>query len=464
LIVVTPPPSTATLRSDLPPDAHEQIRVFWDGPATASLQGVAGWALVPNPSVAEVLCLADIIDDGTLITNLVGDPLKPVVFLGARRANAEFAVDDGRSARLTEVLAEARAAAVLLRTLRSGAGAGYAADLYRLALAFAFTRSGRVRARIGAHRTGGFGYDCDFALGIASRGPADAMPVLASLAASGYVSEQLAEVAHACPSCHGIQLMLRDSCPGCGSPDLSTVPIVHHFRCSYQAPETEFLTQGRVYLCPKCRRELRHFGLDYDKPGDLTVCGACGHRGSETVVRGSCLSCRHDFAAGDSPRLRICDYRLTDAGLHAVMSGQARVFDPLRLLGETLTIVPLETLFLSVRQFAALEERRGVKSLVLTLRLERAIVASAGSGEEISLLLAIGSELVRHLRESDVAAYDRGTLFVLLPGAPLEVSAPITSRLATALRSTFKDAIVDQLRFESVGAADFLKASRSASS
>jgi hypothetical protein len=155
---------------------------------------------------------------------------------------------------------------------------------------------------------------------------------------------------------------------------------------------------------------------------------------------------------------------LTDAGLHAVMSGQARVFDPLRLLGETLTIVPLETLFLSVRQFAALEERRGVKSLVLTLRLERAIVASAGSGEEISLLLAIGSELVRHLRESDVAAYDRGTLFVLLPGAPLEVSAPITSRLATALRSTFKDAIVDQLRFESVGAADFLKASRSASS
>ena len=456
------PSSIARVGPEHRSDSGGQVRLFWAGDAPADLQGASGWALVPDAGRAEVLCLPDTVDDADVAAWLADDPLKPVVFLGTRRAPAEFAVADWRSDALVEVLDDARAAALRLRKLRRGTGAEYAADGYRLALAFAFSRGGRISARLGDRQQGGFGYAFDFALGFGGGEPAEAMPLLASLTASGYLSEHLAEVAHACPACRAINLLLRDCCSACGSPDVGPVAVVHHFRCSYQAPEPDFLTPGNLYLCPKCRRELRHFGLDYDKPGELMVCGACGHHGTETVVRGRCLSCRHEFPASEAPRLRIGDYQLTDAGLHAVMSGQARVFDPLRLLGESLPLVPLDTLSVSVRQLAALEERGSVASTVLTIGLEHAIAATATSGEEISLLLGVGTELVKHLRKSDIAAYDRGKLYVLLPGASEEAHERIVARVTETLCATFEDSVVSRLSFSLESAPDFLLSAQSA--
>ena len=72
--------------------------------------------------------------------------------------------------------------------------------------------------------------------------------------------------------------------------DLAQQPIVHHYRCGWQEPEQRFI-KGRAVICPKCRRELRHYGVDYDKPGSVLVCRSCQKAKPDPVVQFVCLDC-----------------------------------------------------------------------------------------------------------------------------------------------------------------------------
>jgi Thaumarchaeal output domain 1 len=80
---------------------------------------------------------------------------------------------------------------------------------------------------------------------------------------------------HACGRCQSARLHAYEACPACGGGNLVDQPIVHHYRCGWQAPQSRF-AGSRLLVCPKCRRELRHFGVDYGKPGIVVVCRGCG--------------------------------------------------------------------------------------------------------------------------------------------------------------------------------------------
>jgi DNA-directed RNA polymerase subunit RPC12/RpoP len=435
---------------------HQQgpVRLFWGLDSKLDAPPGPGWEITSIIDDAEVLCLPEAIRDGNLKALLNNDPLKPVILAG----------DPLEAVRWQAELREARAVALRVRELHAAVGRTYADDLYRLTLGFAYTRGNRIRARIGTHGIGaiggtggerGYGYDCDLALSIAGSGSKTG-PLLVSLVASGFLSEHLVEVAHACPTCGSIQLLFRDGCEACASPDVRTVDLVHHFRCGHQGPETLFAGRHGLYICPKCRRELRHFGLDYDKPGDVTVCAACGHTSAQTSVHGRCLSCHAAFPAADAPKLRIFDYTLTGAGMHAVLSGQARMFDPARLLEENLPLMPLDTLFMMARKFAALGNRTVVDTLLMTVFLNRAIAESQTTGEEIRLLVKIGVELVKLIRETDTAAYDRGNLYLLMPAASHDDAEAVQTRMMNALQPVFDAAILDRLIWRAEAVEDFL--------
>lgn len=427
------------------PDGAARPRLFWG--VTGSLEEPAAfaWQLAANTDEAEVLCLPAGIGEEDLRALLRRDPLKPVILAG----------DPADAARRHAQLEDARAVALRLRELQAAAGHTYADDLYRLALGFAYTRADGIRAEIGSRWTRGYGYSCDEALRAAGSGPETA-PILVSLAAAGLLAERLAEVAHACPACSSIQILFRDGCQTCASPDVQAVDLIHHFRCGHQAPETQFGSRHGLYICPKCRRELRHFGLDYDKPGEMTACGGCGHSSTETTVYGRCLSCRASFPAADAPKLRIFDYTLTGAGMHAALSGQARAFDPARLLEKNLPLMPLDTLFMMARKLDALGNRSVVQTLLMTVCLNRAIAESQTTGEEIRLLVKIGMELVKLIRETDIAAYDRGNLYLLMPAATRADASAVQSRMMNALHPVFDAAILERLAWRAEAVDEFL--------
>ena len=421
------------------------LRLFWGLNGLLDAAPPAGWDIVSRAEDAEVLYLPGPIADKGLTTLLQDDPLKPVIVADPPADAA------GRHA----TLEDARAVALRVRELRAAIGRTDAEDLYRLALGFAYTRARGIRALIGIGYERGYGYDCDRPL-IAAGSDGDTTPVLVSLVASGFLAERLAEVAHACPTCRSIQVIFRDGCEACASPDVQSIDLVHHFRCGHQGPETQFSGRHGLYICPKCRRELRHFGLDYDKPGEVAVCGACGHTSAETSVHGRCLSCHGSFPAADAPKLRIFDYTLTGAGMHAVLSGQPRMFDPARLLEQSLPLMPLDTLFMMARKLGALGNRSVVQTLLMTVCLNRAIAESQTSGEEIRLLVKIGVELVKVIRETDTAAYDRGNLYLLMPAATRADADAVQSRIMTALHPVFDAAVLERLAWRAEGVEEFL--------
>jgi CheY-like chemotaxis protein len=127
---------------------------------------------------------------------------------------------------------------------------------------------------------------------------------------------------HACYRCASRRLHVREECPDCHSADLDEQQYIHHFKCAYQGAETDFLRGGRL-ICPKCRQELTHFSIDYDKPGTVIVCGRCGCEGSEPAVGFMCMDCSAHIDSDAATTHDVHSYVLTEEGIAFVQMGNA---------------------------------------------------------------------------------------------------------------------------------------------
>ena len=135
-----------------------------------------------------------------------------------------------------------------------------------------------------------------------------------ALCERGFLRREFFDRFHVCPQCDSHRLHVREECRQCHSSHLEEEQYLHHFRCAYQGPEPEFRRGDRL-VCPKCRYELTHFGFDYDRPGSMVVCDACGHAASEPAVGFVCLDCGGHVDSDVAPPRDIYSYHLTDQGI-----------------------------------------------------------------------------------------------------------------------------------------------------
>ena len=182
-----------------------------------------------------------------------------------------------------------------------------------VALGLMATRDGEMRPRISADWRQVMTYE-------ALSGVADSRALLRCLARHQLCQPRFAERLPVCPVCSGSRLIAREVCPHCGSANIAEHALVHHFRCGYQAPRSDFL-QGEGLYCPKCRRELRHFGVDYDTPGAVTTCGRCEADSAAPQVALLCLDCGGETRSDQVRWLDWHAYHLTPAGEAAIRSG-----------------------------------------------------------------------------------------------------------------------------------------------
>ena len=145
--------------------------------------------------------------------------------------------------------------------------------------------------------------------------------LMQALANSHLCTRQFFERLHGCPGCQSARMAAREVCPNCASADISEWTLVHHFRCGYQAPRYEFLDE-EVLSCPKCHRRLRHFGVDYDTPGQVSACGACHQISDEPVVGFICGDCGEHVGGDEAPWRDWFSYRITPAGEAAAVGGR----------------------------------------------------------------------------------------------------------------------------------------------
>jgi hypothetical protein len=142
------------------------------------------------------------------------------------------------------------------------------------------------------------------------------------LVALGLLHKEFFDMLITCPRCDSGRLCVRERCSACRSTNLVEESIFHHLRCAYQAPEHEF-RNGRTFTCPKCRSHLEHFSVDYDRPGSLSVCRACGHASGETSVGFLCLDCEAESDSADMGSRTIHRYEVSEAGHECLRSGAA---------------------------------------------------------------------------------------------------------------------------------------------
>ncbi len=140
------------------------------------------------------------------------------------------------------------------------------------------------------------------------------------LAEAGLLARSFFDRLHVCPACRSSRLNVREECPACRGSSIAEEATVHHFACAQMALERAFLS-GDGLVCPKCRTRLRHFGIDYEKPGVATVCNGCGHVDGEPAVGFRCVDCG---AHHDAQTISLRDwfsYALTPAGEEALARG-----------------------------------------------------------------------------------------------------------------------------------------------
>lgn len=438
--------------SPLVPAVRDTLQIFVDPALAGGFILPPGLVAAEHPGTADIAVLSAAGDPG-LRRQVLLDPLKPAVVVGDAHVFDELKCADVSPDSITPALNEAMAIARRYAELRAMVRPEFLVQAASALLAFAWTRANRIAPMFSPKLRRGFAYHAARVLGAdaATRAP-DPVTVLAELTRAGYLASELVDIAHPCPACGSINVLLRDGCPDCGSIDLTDEPLVHHFACAFQAEESRFLGPHGVYTCPKCRKELRHFGLDYDKPGQIHICSECSHRAQEARALGRCLACNHRFAAEDSPRLRILAYVLTPEGAHALFSGMSQT-DPIgSILGERLPLLSLPLFSILAHKMQAIEQRHKLHTLALVIDLTGIRNLPQGAGREIQFFVRFGSELASLVRSTDVVAYHLGKLILLLPGADLERGRQVEQRLRGALADVFDRDVIDEagFRFQSI--------------
>ncbi|MFC1752794.1 response regulator [Thermoproteota archaeon] len=104
-----------------------------------------------------------------------------------------------------------------------------------------------------------------------------------------------------CPFCFHHNINIRETSPTNHSSNISLQETIHHYRCGYNGLESEFL-QGIRYICPKCHKELKLIGVDYDKPGKIYVDNESGEKFTEPEVSCQCRNCQKLFNVDDAVR------------------------------------------------------------------------------------------------------------------------------------------------------------------
>ena len=144
--------------------------------------------------------------------------------------------------------------------------------------------------------------------------------ILASLEALGCVAGTVVDTVRLCPDCESPLLNYREVCPSCSSVRIEITDLIHHFRCAHVGAERTFVSQKRL-VCPKCREELKHIGVDYERPAETFSCADCADAFTEPEVEVRCFACHALHPVEKCPISKVRRFEATVRGKIAVKTG-----------------------------------------------------------------------------------------------------------------------------------------------
>lgn len=240
---------------------------------------------------------------------------------------------------------------------------------------------------------------------------------------------------HSCGVCASARLNAFEACPKCDSGDLQDEKLVHHYRCGWQDAESQFI-QGNQLICPKCRRELRHFGVDFDKPGNIVRCRTCGNVTSDPTPRFTCLDCGAVTNSDQAATTDWYHYELTEHAVLALRAGRLddaySAFDDASADGCTCSFA--EFLLLSeeaVRMARRFHRPFNIGALTITNRAE--LQATLGADRFTATLRGIVDGVADMLEDGEFVALGRdNSILVGLPETTRQQAIEVITHLREA--------------------------------
>ena len=230
-----------------------------------------------------------------------------------------------------------------------------------------------------------------------------------------YLSFKLQDYIHLCKSCSGNYLNFRECCPKCHEIDIEAHDMIHHFVCAHVAPEKDFKKED--YLeCPKCDKNLRHIGIDYDKPSTIYSCNSCSHEFQNPGMLSLCIDCNTENQLQELLQKTIGNYGLTQ-------QGEAILFDKNSIQKQNNNNSKKQIGNLSVELFKILlnQEIKRVKttkcnSVFVDVNFKNDQLQLLNANAKTDLMIELGSIIKSYLKESDIlSAQSFNQYYLILP-------------------------------------------------
>lgn len=230
----------------------------------------------------------------------------------------------------------------------------------------------------------------------------------------GYFRRKLIDRVNLCYECESGYLNFSECCSSCESIDLKSEQLIHHFRCAYIGPESDY-KRGEILECPKCNHVLKHIGIDYDKPSEIHTCMDCNHTSQETAMKAKCVDCGRDNALDKLSTHAIYEYRVTESGTQFSKSTENQMQPHLMMdASDSDAYVPLAVYQILKSHESRKQDLYEYGLSELRISVSEQILGSLNSGLRKGLLTELAGIVKPYLKNQDILSINADFQIIIL--------------------------------------------------
>lgn len=253
---------------------------------------------------------------------------------------------------------------------------------------------------------------------------------------------------HVCSRCRSSRLNVREECDACRSPALRPTSLIHHYPCGYQDVDGQFRSNTTETLqCPKCRKTLRHYGVDYDRSVALQICQACEQHVFDPSVGFVCLDCSSHYDGEQVNTRDWWQYRVAPDGVSALRQGQLPLSGLSAALDQIAVAYPRRVFDVVLRQHHAVAERYDRPLSLVRIRIGNVEELRRAHGQAgLSKIMSLVAETISgEVRQSDAVTAQDDVAFILLTETRPTDAQTVADRMQARLTQTLDPAVLFEI-------------------
>jgi hypothetical protein len=267
----------------------------------------------------------------------------------------------------------------------------------------------------------------------------------------GLITGDFYDRTYLCSNCKSSRLSMREVCPKCNSSNSETYDVIHHFPCAYVGPETDYKNEIDDQLnCPKCSKQLKHIGVDYDKPSVLHRCKKCLNSFQDYFVHARCMSCSFDNPVESLIPLEINSFSMTRKGEYAAVYGFVSTPKDIEQIIGTVKYDTFKTM--AKYEIERIKQTDGSSNIVaLNIVNSSHVYSKIGSKAQQLLLKDIVSSIRSSIRSSDMITFHSSSVVLIsLNDIPTKIAERLTKDILMILDRLIRNNFTDtEIQLES---------------